>query len=106
MKLTAPREAAFRPVNQLSGFYGWWLRPLVVNGVWSVTPQGYRDVKTDRTEYWFDVYPEDRTAVSEEFYVTQDGMFTAPVVTVESVYASHYRANASFMGVLETSGRQ
>ncbi len=106
VKLTAPREAAFRPVNQLSGFYGWWLRPLVVNGVWSVTPQGYRDVKTDRTEYWFDVYPEDRTAVSEEFYVTQDGMFTAPVVTVESVYASHYRANASFMGVLETSGRQ
>ena len=102
VKLTAPREAAFRPVNQLSGAYGWWLRPLAVNGIWSVTPQGYRDVKTDRTEYWFDVYPEDKTTVSEDFYVTQEGIFTAPVVTVESLYAPHYMANGAFSGELKT----
>ena len=102
VKLTAPREAAFRPVNQLSGAYGWWLRPLAVNGVWSVTPQGYRDVKADRTEYWFDVYPEEKTTVSEEFYVTQDGIFIAPVVTIESLYAPHYRANGPFSGELKT----
>ena len=102
VKLTAPREAAFRPVNQFSGAYGWWLRPLSVSGIWSVTPQGYRDVKTDRTEYWFDVYPEDKTTVSEEFYVTQDGIFTAPVVTVESLYAPHYRANGAFSGEFKT----
>ena len=102
VKLTAPREAAFRPVNQLSGACGWWLRPLSVNGIWSVTPQGYRDVKTDRTEYWFDVYPEDKTTVSEEFHVTQDGIFTAPVVTIESLYAPHYRANGAFSGEFET----
>ncbi|HBH08156.1 MAG TPA: hypothetical protein DDX40_01975 [Rikenellaceae bacterium] len=102
VKLTAPREAAFRPVNQLSGAYGWWLRPLAVNGIWSVTPQGYRDVKTDRTEYWFDVYPEDKTTVSEDFYVTQEGMFTAPAVTIESLYAPHYRANAAYGGTLRT----
>ena len=103
VKLTAPREAAFRPVNQLSGAYGWWLRPLTVSGIWSVTPQGYRDVKTDRTEYWFDVYPEDKTTVSEDFYVTQEGIFTAPVVTIESLYAPHYRANALYGGALRTN---
>ena len=102
VKLTAPREASFRPSDQLSGAYGWWLRPLSVNGIWSVTPQGYRDVKTDRTEYWFDVYPEDKTTVSEEFYVTQEGVFTAPVVTIESLYAPHYRANDAYSGEVKT----
>ena len=102
VKLTAPREAAFRPSDQLSGAYGWWLRPLSVNGLWSVTPQGYRNVRTDRTEYWFDVYPEEKTTVTEDFFITQDGIFTAPVVTIESLYAPHYRANGAFPGTLRT----
>ncbi len=102
VKLTAPREAAFRPSDQLSGAYGWWLRPLAVNGVWSVTPQGYRNVKTDRTEYWFDVYPEENTTVTEDFYITQEGIFTAPVVTIESLFAPHYRANDEYSGELKT----
>lgn len=99
VKLTAPREAAFRPVNQLSGHVGWWARP--VGGVYSVTPQGYRNVKTDRTEYFFDVYPEENTTVTEEFFITQEGTFTAPVVTIESLYAPHYRANDKFGGGLK-----
>ena len=70
---------------------------------WSVTPQGYRDVKSDRTEYWFDVYPEESTILTEDYYITQEGAFSAPVVTVESAYAPHYRANAMFGGVLRTS---
>lgn len=102
VKLTAPREAAFRPSDQLSGAYGWWLRPLAVNGVWSVTPQGYRNVKTDRTEYWFDVYPEEKTTVTEDFFITQEGIFTAPVVTIESLYAPHYRANDAYSGEVKT----
>ena len=102
VKLTAPREAAFRPSDQLSGAYGWWLRPLAVNGIWSVTPQGYRDVKTDRTEYWFDVYPEEKTTVTEDFFITQEGIFTAPVVTIESLYAPHYRANDAYSGEVKT----
>lgn len=102
VRLTAPREAAFRPVEQLSGPYGWRLSPLSVGGFLSVTPQGYRNVATDRTEYWFDLYPEDKSTVSEEFYITQEGTFTAPVVTIESLYAPHYRANSAFSGVLRT----
>ena len=102
VRLTASREAAFRPVEQLSGHYGWRFAPLSASRLWTVTPQGYREVKSDRTEYWFDVYPEDKTTVSEEFFVTQDGTFTAPAVTIESLYSPHYRANDGFRGKVVT----
>lgn len=94
VKLSAPREAAFRPANQFSGRYGWWLSPLRIADWYSFTPQGYRNVKSALTEYYFDSYPEENTVISEEFFVTQTGTFSAPVVTVESLYAPHYRANA------------
>lgn len=94
VKLSAPREAAFRPANQFSGRYGWWLSPLRITDWYSFTPQGYRNVKSALTEYYFDSYPEENTVISEEFFVTQTGTFSAPVVTVESLYAPHYRANA------------
>lgn len=94
VKISAPREAAFRPANQFSGRYGWWLSPLRITDWYSFTPQGYRNVKSALTEYYFDSYPEENTVISEEFFVTQTGTFSAPVVTVESLYAPHYRANA------------
>ena len=97
VKVDAFREAALRPVQQLSGHTGWgWfsLRRL------TFTPQGYRNVKADRTEYYFDSFPEENTTLTEEFFVTQSGTFTAPVITVESLYAPHYRANDAFHGVL------
>lgn len=94
VKISAPREAAFRPANQFSGRYGWWLSPLRIADWYSFTPQGYRNVKSALTEYYFDSYPEENTVISEEFFVTQTGTFSAPVVTVESLYAPHYRANA------------
>ena len=100
VRLTAPREAAFTPVDQLSGHYGWWLQPLRIDGLYSFVPQGYRNVKADRTEYYFDSYPEEKTTVTEEFFVTRSGSFTAPVVEIESLYAPHYRANGGFEGVL------
>ena len=97
VKVDAFREAALRPVQQLSGHTGWgWfsLRRL------TFTPQGYRNVKADRTEYYFDSFPEENTTLTEEFFVTQAGTFTAPVITVESLYAPHYRANDAYHGVL------
>jgi hypothetical protein len=86
-------------VNQLSGRYGWWLRPLSVGG-WTFSPQGYRSVKADITEYWFDSYPEENTTIVEEFFVTQEGAFQTPAVTIESLYAPHYRANDDGRGAL------
>ena len=97
VRVDAFREAALRPVQQLSGHTGWgWWRG---RGL-TFAPQGYRNVKADRTEYYFDSFPEENTTISEEFFVTQAGTFTAPVLTVESLYAPHYRANDAFHGVL------
>ena len=101
VRLTAPREASLVPVQQLSGHCGWYFRPLNIPGLgWSVTPQGYRNVKADRTEYYYDSFPEEKTDITEAFYVTRAGTFTAPVVTIESLYAPHYRANDAFPGAL------
>ena len=86
VRLSATREASLRPADQLSGLYGLG---------------GYRDVREDRTEYWFDSYPEENTTITEEFFVTQAGVFRAPVITIESLYAPHYRANAGFTAPLE-----
>ena len=101
VKLDAFREASLRPVDQLSGHIGWRFRPMYY-GSWSFSPQGYRNVKSDRTEYFFDSYPEEDTVITEELFVTQSGTFTAPVVTIESLYAPHYRANDAFHGVLRS----
>ena len=97
VRVDAFREAALRPVDQLSGHtgWGWWNRRRL-----TFTPQGYRNVKADRTEYYFDSFPEENTTLTEDFFVTQAGTFTAPVLTVESLYAPHYRANDAYHGVL------
>ena len=102
VRLSAPREASFRPVDQLSRNYGWWQGVIRLDGSFTITPQGYRNVKSDRTEYYFDVYPEDKTVIREEFFVTQEGTFKAPVVTIESLYAPHYRANDGFRSSVRT----
>jgi len=93
VRLTAPRPAAFRPVNQLSGRYGWIARPISISGWITFSPQGYRSVLADRTEFWFDSYPEEHTTLTEEYFVTQEGTFQCPVPVIESLYAPHYRAN-------------
>ena len=88
VKLTAGREASLRPVEQLSGyvrFYG-----------------GYRNVKAAATEFYFDTYPEEKSELTEEFFVTQAGRFVAPVTVIESLYAPHYRANSGFSAPLKS----
>ena len=104
VKLSVPRNASLRPVDQTSGRYGWMARPLSVPGWTSFTPQGYRSVRADRTEYWFESYPEEKTAISEEFFVTQEGRFQSPVPEIESLYAPHYRANGSGSGYMTVAG--
>lgn len=91
VRLTASRPASLRPEKQFSGSYGWRPRN-VAAGIWFV-PQGYRNVKAEATEYWFDVYPEENSSISETFYVTQKGYFSTPALVIESLYAPHYRAN-------------
>ena len=104
VRLSVPRNAALRPVDQISGRYGWMARALSVPGWTTFTPQGYRSVRADRTEYWFESYPEEKTAISEEFFVTQEGRFQSPVPEIESLYAPHYRANGSGSGYMAVAG--
>lgn len=91
--VNASRPASFRPTQQLSGHYGWWLAPFVVDNFYTFTPQGYREVEIGGSEYWFDAYPEEKTTITEEFFVTQEGSFQMPVIEIECLYAPHYRAN-------------
>ena len=104
VKLTAGREAALQPVQQLSGHLGYGFIAAGRRGVnWGFVPQGYRNVKSSCTEYYFDSYPEENTELAEEFYVQQAGRFVAPVLVIESMYAPHYRANSAFRAPLEVS---
>ena len=100
VRLSAPREASLVPVRQLSGLYGGIVRPLRVAGAFSFQPQGYREVHADRTDYYFDTCPEEETVVREEFFVTRAGVFQAPVLSVECLYAPHYRANGGWVAPL------
>lgn len=90
VRINVPRPAGFRPVNQLSGHCGISGRRL-----W-FAPQGYCNVKAASTEYYYDSYPEEETELREEYFVTRSGSFSAPSLTVESLYAPHYRANSDY----------
>lgn len=87
VRVRVPREATLRPVDQLSGRMGWWRRF-----------QGYRDVRTSYTDYFFDSMAEESSEIREEFFVTQTGTFACGVPVIESLYAPHYRANDGFKG--------
>ncbi len=96
VRLDAFREACFLPVDQLSGTVTGGTGPIRSYEQWPRIPKCYREVRADRTCWWFDVCPEETTKWEESFFVTQAGTFTAPVVTVESLYAPQYRANAGY----------
>ena len=101
VRVDAFREACFVPADQLSGPVHSSFR-VRIDGTWSRFAQCYRDVRIDRTAWWLDVCPEETTHWEESFFVTQAGTFTAPVLTVESLYAPQYRANAAFSGPVNT----
>lgn len=87
VKVTIPFGAGLVPVNQISG-YRWGY---------------YRNVLSDRIELWYEVFPEEKTEIVEEFYATRAGSFQAPVATIVCEYAPHYRANDAWGGRLEIS---
>lgn len=94
VRLVAPRPACLRPVDQISRQLGWWLRPLSVGLGARLTPQCFRTVREDQTEWAFDCLPEETVELSEELFVSQQGRFRAPAPVLECLYAPHYRANS------------
>ena len=99
VRIDAFREACFVPADQLSGPVR-STTSIRVDGLWTRMAQCYRDVRVDRTAWWIDVCPEETTRWEEYLFVTQGGTFTAPVLTVESLYAPQYRANAAYVSPL------
>ena len=99
VRIDAFREACFLPVDQLSGPE---TKVHVFDGDLRVSQslKFYREVREDETRWWLDVCPEETTVWQEALFVTQAGTFSAPVITVESLYAPEYRANSSFQGPL------
>lgn len=86
VRLNVPHHGCLHPVNQNSGFYR----------------NGYRQVRTGCSSYYFESYPEQQTQIREEFFVNHSGSFSAPVLEIESLYAPHYRANSSFEGTINS----
>lgn len=89
VRVSVPRPAALSPADQLSGMIGGWAR-----GSSGVYPYCYREVRTDRTIYWVDVFPEEKSSFEEEMFVTQEGRFVTPAAEMECMYSPHYRANS------------
>ena len=85
VKVIIPFGAGLVPVNQISG-YRWGY---------------YRNVLSDRIELWYEVFPEEKTEIVEEFYATRAGSFQAPMATIVCEYAPHYRANDAWRGRLD-----
>lgn len=103
VRLTAPRYAAMRPLGQLSGPAGPVLRRISSPGYPVFTPYSYREVKADRSIWYFDVLAEEKTRITESLVVTQAGEFVCPVPEIVCMYAPHYRANDGFGGQLAVS---
>ena len=97
------------PVKNLvkAFFYGWASvlasllisRPSMSLGLFPTEIHSYWDAF--RTAFFGAAIPEEKTTLTEEFFVTQAGAFVAPVVTIESLYAPHYRANSAARNALQ-----
>lgn len=101
--LTLPREACFTPTDPLSGPCVIRFTPAVRKGWYARVPDAYRSVKPDRSEVYFDVFPEGEILLQETWYVTQSGVYVAPPAELRCDYAPHYRATARFIGKLHAA---
>ena len=94
VRVSVPHAASLYPAAPLSGFVSGFQRP-AASGTYLFFPQCYRNVKPEASEYMFDILPEEKTVIEEEFHVVQAGVFAEPVVEVECLYSEHYRANGN-----------
>lgn len=95
VRISVPSFASLRPVDQLSSVVYGFARPVMMpyGMVLPVYPQGYREVRTGEIVHYYDIYPEEKTSIEEEYIVTQEGTFSEPAAEIECLYAPHYRGN-------------
>ncbi len=75
--MEASRPACLYPVDERSYGSNWF----------------YCERKAESTKYYFQVLAEEKTNLSESFYVTQAGVFNSGLVEIESLYAPEYRGH-------------
>ena len=80
VELRAMRPACFYPVDERS-YFTWF--------------GFYREVKPSETSFYWELLPEERTTVVEEFFVTQEGIFNTGLVEIECLYAKEYRGHTA-----------
>lgn len=82
VRMDASRPSSFYPVDERSGsFYGGC----------------QREIRADKSVFWWELLPEGETIWYEDFYVSQEGVITSGTVQVESLYAPEYRGHTSSM---------
>ncbi|MFB0974162.1 MAG: hypothetical protein QMB59_06315, partial [Bacteroidales bacterium] len=52
------------------------------------------------TNFFFYVLPEGTTEIREQFYVTQEGIFSTSLVSVQSLYAPEYRGQDRALNIV------
>lgn len=81
VRLSAMKPACFAATDIRSGYaYSW-----------RTSFPAYRDIQESHTDYYVDYLPEGVSELTEEFFVTVSGTFSAGNVEIVSLYAPQYR---------------
>lgn len=80
VQLTAPRSAAAEPDASLSGYR-------YQNGLGY-----YRQIRDDRTEYYFDRMPKGSYVIEEDWLISRMGNYQTGPVVIKCLYAPEYRS--------------
>lgn len=89
VRITARHAACLSPLVEYSGYSGYH------RGFGH-----YTERKRGETVYYFDTMADGSFQLTEDFYVTQSGIFNASVVEIESLYSDDYRGNTSGAGIV------
>lgn len=83
VRVEAMRPACFQVADLRSGYS--WMR--------GAAASVYRNIYEDRSEYYIEYLPAGRSVLTEEFYVTREGVFSAGVLSAECCYVAGYGSN-------------
>ena len=81
--LKSMRAACLMPVTETSGY------------IWTGGAGAYREIKESVTNYYFQLLPEGSHTFEENFFVTQEGVFSSGSAQIQSIYAPEYRAKTA-----------
>ena len=90
VRLGAMRPACFAVSDIRSGY----------TYSWKASLSSYRDIRDSGTDYYIDYLPEGITEITEEFFVSVPGVFSAGNVEAVSLYAPQYGGRTAVQNVV------